>query len=347
MATITKRTWTSRGPTGHRVKRVAYGYSLVVDGKQVRKYDASWSRQDALEALAKRTLEREAPTPPPAPKTFAAVADEYLEYKRGKGKRSVDGDALMLKRLRAWFGADTPVADLTAHRISQYERARVAETSRLGRPVSPATVNRELALMRHLLRLARRWGYVKEAPEIELAREPEGRLRFLSEDEAVRLLDACRRSQNPHLAAVVTVALNTGMRRGEVMGLTWERVDMARGVLMLEQTKNGRRREVPMNRAVYDALAAVRGDEADGPVFRKSSGAAWGSVPDGVRARVRGGQGRRLPVPRPAPHVRLMPRHARPKLEGGPGAARPPVVRHDAAVRPPEPGPPPRGRGEP
>src|SRR6185369_16788364 len=92
---------------------------------------------------------------------------------------------------------------------------------------------------------------------------------------AVRLLDACRRSQNPHLAAVVTVALNTGMRRGEVMGLTCERVDLARGVLMLEETKNGRRCEVPMNRAVYDALAALTGANAEGPVFRKSSGAAW------------------------------------------------------------------------
>ena len=44
------------------------------------------------------------------------------------------------------------------------------------------------------------------------------------------------------------------MRKGEILGLTWEHVDFARGVLLLEQTKNGRRREVPMNRAVYDAL---------------------------------------------------------------------------------------------
>ena len=277
MPAVVKRTWMSRGPTGHRVRRVSYGYTVVIGGKLVRKFDASWSRDDARKALAERLLQREQPAER-APKTFAAVADEYLEYKRGKGKRSVDGDALALKRLLAWFGADTPVAGITAHRISQYERARIADTSRLGRPVSPATVNRELALMRHLLRLARRWGYVAAVPEIELAREPQGRLRFLSEDDAVRLLAACRESQNRHLAAIGTVAINTGMRRGEIMGLTWERVDLARGVLMLEETKNGRRREVPMNRAVYDALTALPGDKARGPVFRKASGAAWGSV---------------------------------------------------------------------
>jgi len=116
------------------------------------------------------------------------------------------------------------------------------QASRLGRPVSPATRNRELATLRHALRLAHEWGYVERVPRIRMAREPEGRLRFLREDEAVRLLDACRRSQSRHLAAVVTVALYTGMRRGEVLGLEWERVDFSRGVLLVEATKTGRHR---------------------------------------------------------------------------------------------------------
>ena len=68
------------------------------------------------------------------------------------------------------------------------------------------------------------------------------------------------------------------MRRSEILGLTWERVDFARGVIQLERTKNGRRREVPMNRAVYDALSVVKGADQTGPVFRKLNGAAWGSV---------------------------------------------------------------------
>ena len=84
------------------------------------------------------------------------------------------------------------------------------------------------------------------------------------------------------------------MRKGEILGLTWEHVDFARAVLLLEQTKNGRRREVPMNRAVYDALqplyAAARaalptpapGEKAAEPaglVFRKRHGdGSWGSI---------------------------------------------------------------------
>ena len=84
------------------------------------------------------------------------------------------------------------------------------------------------------------------------------------------------------------------MRKGEILGLIWEHVDFARGVLLLEQTKNGRRREVPMNRAVYDALqplyAAARAAlptpapgtkaaEPAGLVFRKRHGdGSWGSI---------------------------------------------------------------------
>lgn len=77
---------------------------------------------------------------------------------------------------------------------------------------------------------------------------------------------------------MVTVALHTGMRKGEILGLTWERVDFARGVLQLEHTKSGRRREVPMNRAVYDALVGLLGPKAEGFVFRKRAGRAWGNV---------------------------------------------------------------------
>ena len=156
----------------------------------------------------------------------------------------------------------------------------MVEKSKLGRLVTPSTVNRELAILRHLLRLAEEWGYIAKVPKIRLGREPEGRLRFLAEDEIPRLLAACeaKAAKSPYLLPVVTVALHTGMRKGEILGLTWERVDFARGVLQLEHTKSGRRREVPMNRAVDDALAGLPGPKAEGCVFRKRDGRAWGNI---------------------------------------------------------------------
>ena len=84
------------------------------------------------------------------------------------------------------------------------------------------------------------------------------------------MLQACRKSRNRELVAVVIVAMETGLRRGELLGLTWDRVDLSRGVLRLEVTKSGRRREVPMRQAVYDVLAA-RPEPRDGRVFRTRS----------------------------------------------------------------------------
>jgi integrase len=65
---------------------------------------------------------------------------------------------------------------------------------------------------------------------------------------------------------LVEFALFTGMRRGEVLGLTWERVDRARGVVLLDLTKNSRRREVPLNSRA-DAVLARRGSKSTGLVF--------------------------------------------------------------------------------
>jgi len=89
-----------------------------------------------------------------------------------------------------------------------------------------------------MLRLAEEWGYIDRVPRIRPEREDQGRLRFLTEAEAARLLTECRRSaehpvsscRRPQLAAIVTVALNTGMR------------------------------------AVYDVLAPLRGDRTSGRV---------------------------------------------------------------------------------
>jgi integrase len=107
-------------------------------------------------------------------------------------------------------------------------------------------------------------------PRIKLEREPEGRIKWLEPDEEARLLAACKGSENPHLLPVVTIALETGMRHGEIMGMTWERVDLSRGVIRLEVTKSGKRREVPMRQVVYNVLAARSGPR-EGRVWPEQS----------------------------------------------------------------------------
>lgn len=119
MAKVQKRTWLGRGPTGHKVKRIAWGHTLQAGGKQERKFSADWTRDDAQQALATRLLERDAPSAPAVPKTLSQVAQEYLAYKRGKGKRSIRQDEQILTKLKARLGAEAPIVEITSQRIAQ------------------------------------------------------------------------------------------------------------------------------------------------------------------------------------------------------------------------------------
>ena len=126
------------------------------------------------------------------------------------------------------------------------------------RAISAATLNRELAALRHLFTLAvEEWEVLDKAPRIRLEKEPEGRIVWLEAKEEAALLTACRASQNKYLADVVKVALETGMRQGELLELDWSRVDLSRGVVALERTKSGKRREVPMRQVVYAIFATM------------------------------------------------------------------------------------------
>jgi integrase len=256
MAKVRQRTWTV---PGQRTKRKAWGFVTVgEDGKQIRVFRSDWSKEGAEKALAERTLKSETPKPKAASITFAQAVERYLVAK--VRKRTLTEDERILGHLKEHFGKYTALAEITASRISEYKGHRLTA-------VTGATVNRALALLRHLLRLAHEeWEVLDAVPRIRLEKESEGRLRWLTSEDATRLLDVCRESRNTDLLDLVEFALFTGMRRGEVLGLTWERVDRARGVVLVDITKNGRRREVPLNSRA-DAVLARRGSKSTGLVF--------------------------------------------------------------------------------
>ena len=91
-------------------------------------------------------------------------------------------------------------------------RVRQVGSSAVERRLTAAAVNRPLALLRHLLRLAHEeWEAIDNIPRIRLERKPQGRLRWLTQEEIARLLEAAARSRNKELRAAVIVALNTGL----------------------------------------------------------------------------------------------------------------------------------------
>ena len=125
----------------------------------------------------------------------------------------------------------------------------------------PATVNRYLATIRNLLRIARdEWQWIEVMPKIRLLSGENERDRWLTHEEADRLIAAAA----PHLQALIRFALATGCRAREITGLEWDRVDLKRGTAWLNQTKNGTPRGVPLNRDAVEVLEAERGKH---PVF--------------------------------------------------------------------------------
>lgn len=131
----------------------------------------------------------------------------------------------------------------------------------LRRGNAPATVNRYLATIRNVLRTARdEWQWVDSVPKIRLLPGEVQRDRWLTREEAQRLIGACA----PHLAALVRFALATGCRAREITGLEWNRVDVARNTAWLDRTKNGTPRGVPLN---ADAIAALEAERGKHPQF--------------------------------------------------------------------------------
>src|SRR5262245_10230790 len=198
---IIQREWTD--PEGR--KQLSWGWTAMMDGKQVRRFNHSWQTQKAAKAayeawLAEQARQRERA----ATITFAEACDRYLAVKR---KKSLAEDGRNLETLKAEFGAETPLSSITAGRISAYKSKRLAAKHN-GHDLTAAAINRPLALLRHLLRLAHEeWEVLSTMPRIRLEKEGQGRLRWLTPAEAARLLDSCGQSRNPDLRDLVELTL--------------------------------------------------------------------------------------------------------------------------------------------
>ena len=149
------------------------------------------------------------------------------------------------------------LSDMTPARIAEARDKLGQGVTHYGQKRSPSTVCLYLASLSHACTMAvREWGWLETNPVKRVTRpqKPRGRVRFLTEDELGRLMGACAASTNPQLSTVVTVALATGMRKAEVLGLTWEAVDFERSRVTLTHTKNGEVRVVPVAPHALKAL---------------------------------------------------------------------------------------------
>jgi integrase len=146
---------------------------------------------------------------------------------------------------------------ITEHEVETYRAMRRDAPTAAGKVRSNSTVNHELAILKQLFAKAIAWGYLEKGknPKENVKKLPEskGRVRFLSLEEAKALLAAA----SPHLRPILITALETGMRRSEILRLTWDDLDMKNGILYVSEAKNGDPRHVPMSSRLRATLAAL------------------------------------------------------------------------------------------
>lgn len=156
-------------------------------------------------------------------------------------------------RLAETFG-NIPLRRFNSMILEQFQ------TDRLSMGKKPATVNRLIATISHMFTKAVEWDMVEEETlkrirKVKLLPENNRRLRYLSTEECQRLIDLC----DSHLKPIVITALNTGMRKDEILGLKWDNVDLKAGFILLnqDQTKNSERKEIHISPTFLETLKTL------------------------------------------------------------------------------------------
>ncbi len=185
-------------------------------------------------------------------------------------KRSYATDVECVKHFREFFG-DRYVYEIDCLQIEKYKTERLLK-------VKPSTVNRELNVLKCMFHRAIEWDMILDSPakKVKKFQVDDKRVRFLTVEEINRLLSVCSGS----LFGIVGLAINTGMRRGEILKLKWEDVDFENGIIYIEasSSKNKCHREIPMNSFVIKTLEELKKNARSPYVFCKPGGCFLGSI---------------------------------------------------------------------
>ena len=233
------------------VKRgTTWWMSFMYQGQQVRKSTGTTDKRLAeaifgqvkVQIIEGRFFEK----PEAQQRTLTDLLDRYLSEHAAR-RANYPRERTSVRTLKAFFG--NPKLDhVTPKQIVAYKNQRYVDG------VKPATINRELATLKKAFNLARReWEWCMDNPvcRVSMERENNTRDRWLTMDEETRLLHAA----SPWLRELMVFAIHSGMRLGEILGLTWAGVDLFRRTVTVFKAKNGERRTIPLNQT---ALALLR-----------------------------------------------------------------------------------------
>ena len=252
MATIEKRT-ADNGAISYRVKIRLKGHP-VETATFDRITDAKHWVQNTEAAIREG---RHFKTSQGKKYTLATLIDRYIKEILDLSGRDTYNQRLYLKYWKEQLG-DYVLTDVSAALIAEHRNKLIGSVNRYGKKLSPTSANRYSTALGHVFTIAiKQWELVENNPvqRIQKLKEPRGRVRFLSDPEREKLLQACKDSDNPYLHLIVVMALSTGARKGEMLNLKWQDVSLERRIITLHETKNGERRALPIQGFLFQLLS--------------------------------------------------------------------------------------------
>jgi integrase len=251
-----------------------------------RRGESKAHARDLLQALLREIDATDGQGPLSERKTFAELCDyfekhyvkaaEYVDGRKVAGVRSLGTAKGQLNVLRDYFGSSR-LRSITHGDVRQFRAARLAQETRTKTQRTLASVNRELSMLRRMLNVAQREGWILRSPFaagdslISLADENK-RERILTREEELKLLAACEIPQRTHLKAILICALDTGMRQGEIFSLRWRDVDLESILVNIRafHTKTMKERQVAITTRLaleLERLKTSAPHNSDGLVF--------------------------------------------------------------------------------
>ena len=169
-------------------------------------------------------------------------------------KRCAYVEAYVVDRLRRTWLSHIWLSKLNSGHLAKYRDERLSK-------VGASACNRDLSIISPAIRIAMsEWGFNlpgNPAANLRKPPQPKGRIRRLEGDEGQRLMMACLASDNPYLAPLVALAIETAMRRGELLGLDWDDLHLDQNYVHLALTKNGTSRDVPLSPVARQTIEAL------------------------------------------------------------------------------------------
>ena len=224
-----------------------YSINISVDGQRIHRVVGNESdgvtRSQAKDYIEKvKTDAREGRLNLPKGRKlvirFDNAAESYLKRLEQEGGKDLKMKKMRLRHNLIPFFKDKPLSEIKSFDIERFKKSRLSSEKK------PGTVNRDLAALSHLFTMAEEWEWIEHKPsKIKFLKENSGRINYLTVDEISRLIAAAEKDENQYILPFIRIALDTSMRRMEILSVQIKNIDIPKRVIYIPQAKRGAREQ--------------------------------------------------------------------------------------------------------